>query len=76
MGVRPEEVSALKKNLPVKPKFHREIGAGHLSFDCPCSEDQVKANLPSVFAPIRRVLTGLPLTNGSMKRLYGFSVST
>src|ERR1700692_1385598 len=35
-------------NLPVKPEFHRAIGAGHLSFDCPCSEDQVKANPPSV----------------------------
>lgn len=48
MGVRPEDVSALEMNLPVKPEFHRAIGAGHLSFDCPCSEDQVKANPPSV----------------------------
>lgn len=48
MGVRPEEVSALEVHLPVKPEFHRALGAGHLSFDCPCSEDQVKAKSPSV----------------------------
>lgn len=48
MGVRPEEVSALKMNLPAKFEFHRAVGAGHLSFDAPCSADQVKANPPSV----------------------------
>ena len=48
MGVRPEDVSAVRINLPIKPEFHRATGAGHLSFDCPCLEDQVKASPPSV----------------------------
>jgi predicted dienelactone hydrolase len=45
MGVRPEEVSAIAMNLPVEPEFHRVAGSGHLSFDCPCSSDQVSAHL-------------------------------
>jgi predicted dienelactone hydrolase len=48
MGVRPQDVSAVEMNLPVKPEFQKAVGAGHLSFDCPCSEDQVKADKPSV----------------------------
>ena len=48
MGVRPEDVAAVKANLPVQPDFHKATGAGHLSFDCPCSEDQVKASSPSI----------------------------
>lgn len=48
MGVRPEDVAAVRTNLPIQPEFHRATGAGHLSFDCPCSEDQVKASSPSV----------------------------
>ena len=48
MGVRPEDVAAVRTNLPIQPEFHRAAGAGHLSFDCPCSEDQVKASSPSV----------------------------
>ena len=48
MGVRPEDVAAIRKNLPVQPEFHQATGAGHLSFDCPCSENQVKASSPSV----------------------------
>ena len=48
MGVRPEDVAAVRKNLPIKTEFHRATGAGHLSFDCPCSEDQLKAPSPSI----------------------------
>lgn len=43
MGVRPEDVSAVAMNLPIKPDFHRVSGSGHLSFDCPCSIGQAKA---------------------------------
>ena len=46
MGVRPEDVSAIAMNLPTKPEFHRVAGAGHLSFDCPCSRDQARALPP------------------------------
>ncbi len=48
MGVRPEDVSAIRINLPINPEFYRATGAGHLSFDCPCSEDQVKARPPNI----------------------------
>lgn len=48
MGVRPEDVSAVAANLPVKPDFRRVPGSGHLSFDCPCPPDQVKASNPSI----------------------------
>jgi predicted dienelactone hydrolase len=43
-GVRPEEVSAVAANLPVRPEFHRVAGATHLSFDCPCSEEAKAAH--------------------------------
>ena len=46
MGIRPDDVSAVAMNLPIKPDFHRVAGAGHLSFDCPCSPDQARANPP------------------------------
>lgn len=48
MGVKPQDVEAVRMNLPIKPDFHRATGAGHLSFDCPCSEDQLKAPSPSI----------------------------
>lgn len=48
MGVRPEDVAAVRTNLPIQPEFHRATGAGHLSFDCPCLEDQVKAPSPNI----------------------------
>jgi len=76
MGVRPEEVSALEMNLPVKPEFHRAIGAGHLSFDCPCSEDQVKASHPSVVCTDPKGFDRTAFHKRSMKRLYGFCVNT
>lgn len=47
MGIRPEDVSAIEQNLPVKPDFRPVAGAGHLSFDCPCSPDQMAAR-PSI----------------------------
>ncbi len=48
MGVRPQDVEAVRINLPIKPEFHRATGAGHLSFDCPCLEEQVKAHHPNI----------------------------
>jgi predicted dienelactone hydrolase len=48
MGVRPEEVAAVAANLPEKPEFHRVAGSAHLSFDCPCSDDQTKAANPNI----------------------------
>ena len=44
MGVRPQEVSAVAMNLPEKPEFHLVVGATHLSFDCPCSEEAKSAH--------------------------------
>lgn len=46
MGVRPEDVAAVARDLPIKPDFHRVPGSGHLSFDCPCATDQAKAVPP------------------------------
>jgi len=46
MGIRPDDVSAIAANLPIKPDFHRVAGAGHLSFDCPCSAGQAGALPP------------------------------
>jgi predicted dienelactone hydrolase len=43
-GVKPEEVSAVAANLPVRPEFHRVPGSTHLSFDCPCSEEAKSAH--------------------------------
>ena len=42
MGVRPEEVTAVKTNLPHAPEFHRADGAGHLSFQFPCTDEVAK----------------------------------
>lgn len=48
MGIRPEDVSAIATNLPVRPDFHRVAGSGHLSFDCPCSADQLRERPPAL----------------------------
>jgi predicted dienelactone hydrolase len=43
MGVRPEDVMSLKKNLPDSPEFHRPANSAHLDFLFPCSDDEAKA---------------------------------
>jgi predicted dienelactone hydrolase len=43
MGVRPEDVASLAKNLPNAPEFHRPANSGHLSFLFPCSAEVAKA---------------------------------
>jgi predicted dienelactone hydrolase len=42
MGVRPEDVAAVEKNLPIRPEFHRPANSGHFSFLFPCSEELAK----------------------------------
>jgi predicted dienelactone hydrolase len=43
LGVRPEDVISLKKNLPDSPEFHRPANSAHLDFLFPCSDDEAKA---------------------------------
>ena len=43
MGVRPEDVMSLKKNLPDSPEFHRPANSAHLDFLFPCSDVEAKA---------------------------------
>ena len=43
MGVRPEDVVAVEKNLPNAPELHRPTNSGHLSFQFPCSSEEAKA---------------------------------
>ena len=43
MGVRPEDVASVKKNLPKTPEFHRPTNSGHLSFQFPCSSEEAQA---------------------------------
>lgn len=42
MGVRPEDVASVAKNLPNAPEFHRPTNSGHLSFLFPCSNEVAK----------------------------------
>jgi predicted dienelactone hydrolase len=42
MGVRPEDVEFIERNLPTAPEFHRETNSGHLSFQFPCSNEVAK----------------------------------
>lgn len=42
MGVRPEDVASVEKNLPNTPEFHRPSNSGHLSFQFPCSDEVAK----------------------------------
>ena len=42
MGVRPEDVASLKKNLPRAPEFHRPLNSVHFSFLFPCSAEEAK----------------------------------
>lgn len=43
MGVRPEDVASVEKNLPNAPEFQRPANSGHLSFQFPCSDEVAKA---------------------------------
>jgi predicted dienelactone hydrolase len=43
MGVRPEDVASVQRNLPTSPEFHRPPNSGHLSFLFPCSNEVAKA---------------------------------
>jgi predicted dienelactone hydrolase len=42
MGVRPEDVASVEKNLPQPPEFHRTANAAHFSFLFPCSSEVEK----------------------------------
>jgi predicted dienelactone hydrolase len=42
MGVRPEDVASVEKNLPDRPEFHRPVNSGHFSFLFPCSQEVAK----------------------------------
>ena len=42
MGVRPEDVASVEKNLPHTPEFYRPFNSGHLSFQFPCSTEVAK----------------------------------
>jgi predicted dienelactone hydrolase len=43
MGVRPQDLAAVKQNLPHPPEFYRPANSGHLSFIFPCSADIAQA---------------------------------
>ena len=43
MGVRPEDVAAVRMNLPAVPEFYRLANSGHFSFLFPCSKEVAKA---------------------------------
>jgi predicted dienelactone hydrolase len=49
MGVRPEDVASVKKNLPGSPEFHRPANSGHLSFNAPCSDESIVCADPPGF---------------------------
>jgi predicted dienelactone hydrolase len=43
LGVRPEDVMSLKKNLPDSHEFYRPANSTHLDFLFPCSGEEAKA---------------------------------
>ena len=43
MGVRPQDVAALAKNLPKPPEWHRPTQSAHFAFLFPCSDEVRKA---------------------------------
>jgi predicted dienelactone hydrolase len=49
MGVRPEDVASVKKNLPNTPEFHRTANSAHLSFNVPCSNESIVCTDPPGF---------------------------
>jgi predicted dienelactone hydrolase len=42
MGVRPEDVASVERNLPNTPEFHRPANSVHFSFLFPCSDEESK----------------------------------
>ena len=42
MGIRPEDVASLEKNLPTAPEFHRPVNSVHFSFLFPCSAEETR----------------------------------
>lgn len=46
MGVRPEDVASLAKNLPNAPDFHRPPNSAHFSFEFPCTRQEAKTLSP------------------------------
>jgi len=45
--VTPDYVSAIDRDLPVKPDYHRVPGAGHFAFLAPCAPELAKS-LPRI----------------------------
>ncbi|MCP3469130.1 hypothetical protein NLM33_02180 [Bradyrhizobium sp. CCGUVB1N3] len=45
--VTPDYVSAIGRDLPIKPDYHLVLGAGHFAFLAPCAPDLAK-RLPSI----------------------------
>jgi predicted dienelactone hydrolase len=43
MGVRPEDVTSLERNLPKPPEFHRPANSAHFAFEFPCSKEVAQA---------------------------------
>ena len=44
MGVRPDDVALVAKQLPNDPEYHRPANSGHFSFLFPCSSEVKKAD--------------------------------
>jgi len=42
MGVRPEDVASVQRNLPTIPEFHRPVNSVHFSFLFPCWAEEAK----------------------------------
>jgi len=43
MGVRPEDVASIERNLPSEPEFHRPANSAHFAFQFPCSKEMAGA---------------------------------
>jgi len=53
MGVRPEDVTSVERNLPKPPEFHRPANSAHFAFQFPCSKE-----VAQVLKFFRKNLTG------------------
>lgn len=49
MGVRPEDVASVERNLPRTPEFYRTANSAHLSFNAPCSNESIVCTDPPGF---------------------------
>jgi predicted dienelactone hydrolase len=43
MGIRPEDVASVRRNLPKAPEFHRPAHSAHFAFQFPCSQEVARA---------------------------------